>query len=338
MKTIYEMNGTERAAALLVALGPKVASEILKHLDDRSIEKITVEIAKIDRLDPMEKEELIGAFLIDLRKSRRSIHGGEDKARELLVKTFGETRADEVFSKLSSINIEKELELLQEIEAELLHQFLKDEQPQTIAVALSYLPPEKSAHVLKRLSPEISKTVALKMAKMSSVTPEAVAAVARVIKKKYEKQQSERGNSMPAGGIESLVNILNYMPGESEKKIMRKLDAMIPEVSEKIRERIFVFENVLNLSNSEIRVLIDEINDDRTIARALKGAGDEVRFKFLRNMSQNRATDIISDMDGLGPLRLSEVEESRDAIVSVMKDLNDNGIISIFKEKEIYIE
>ncbi|HOW82834.1 MAG TPA: flagellar motor switch protein FliG [Spirochaetota bacterium] len=337
-KNIFDMNGTERAAALMVALGPSVASDILKHLDDDSIEKITVEIAKIDRLDPADREELIGSFLIDLRKSKKNLIGGKDKARDLLKDSFGEEKADEILERLSLRNVEKEYDFLREIDDDLVFSFLKNEQPQTIAVILSYLSPAKAGKIMKLLSPDVSKPVAVRMAKMKQITPEAAAAAARFLKKKYDEHRKAGESNKTAGGVDALVGILRHMPADIERKILDKLNIHEPELSGKIREKVFSFENIVSLSNSEVRILIDEIGDDQLIARALKGAGDEIRIKFMRNMSQNRATDIINDMNLLGPLRLSEVEESRNAIVSRMRELHDSGVIILAGEKELYVE
>jgi flagellar motor switch protein FliG len=328
MKDIFDMNGLERAAALLVALGPRVASDIMKHLDEDSIEKLSQEIANIDRLSPQEREELIGGFLIDLRKEKRRLRGGEETARDILVKTFGADRADEVLSKFSNVDVDKEFVAMNDMEDEALLLFLKDEHPQTIAVVLSFLAPAKSAAVLKGLTRDTTKEVALRMAKMDRVMPEAVAGVIKTIKKKYQEFK-KKDTGLSAGGLNTLIEILQHMSGEEERKIIHDLETEMPTVTQQINDKIFAFENVVQLTNQEIRILIDTIDDDHLLARSLKGAGDEVRFKFLRNMSRNRATDILMEMESLGVIRLSEVEDCRDKIVSVLRTLDDNGVINL---------
>jgi flagellar motor switch protein FliG len=328
MKDIFDMTGVERAAALLVALGPKTAAEIMKHLDEDSIEKLTAAIAKIDRLSPVEREDLIGEFLIDLRKEKRRLRGGEGTAREILTKTYGEDKADQILSRFVNIDVDKEFADLSEIEDEAIVSFLKDEHPQTIAVAMSFLAPEKSAKVMKALSTEATKEVALRMARMDHVMPEAVAGIVRTIKKKYQEYR-KKNQGLSAGGLDTLIGILRHMPNEDEKKIVEDLELAMPAVSGQIRDKIFSFENAASLSNSEMRLLIDEIGDDHLIAVALKGADDDVRFKFLRNMSQNRATDILAEMDAMGAVRKTEVQDCRNKIVGIMKALDDNGIIDL---------
>ncbi|MBN1496118.1 MAG: flagellar motor switch protein FliG [Spirochaetes bacterium] len=328
MKDVFDMNGVERAAALLVSLGPRVAADIMRHLDEESIDLLTREIAKIDRLTPGEREELIGQFLIDLRKEKKRLRGGAGTARQILSKTYGDEKAEEILSKLNTVDVDREFESLNEIEDEALISFLRDEHPQTIAVLMSFLAPGKSAAIMKSLKQDKAKDVALRLARMDRVMPEAVAGIARTIRKKYQEYRS-KNQGLSAGGLDALIGILQHMPADEERKIMKDLEIAMPAVSEQINERIFTFEHVENLSNQEVRILIDEINDDHLIAKSLKGASDEIRFKFLRNMSQNRATDILTDINAMGVVRRTEVEDCRAKIIAIMRKLDDDGVINI---------
>jgi len=338
MKSIYEMKGVERAAALLVALGPSVAGDILKHLDDDVIEKLSVEIAKIERLIPEDKEELLGEFLIDLKKNKGAVFGGKDRAENFLKEAFGKEKAEKIFEKFNLVDIKKEFNFFNDIDSEVLFLLIKDEYPQLISVILSNLNPQVSAKIISLFDKDVAKEIAIRMAKMNSVSPEAVQGIVVSLKKKYREYQKNEGRFDKTAGIDSLVSILGHLTGAEERKLMDSLDISMPEISEQIKGRIFTFENIVTLTNNEIRILIDDINDDMVIARALKGAGDDIRFKIVRNLSQNRATDLINSMDIMGPIKLSEVQQNRDIIVSVMRKLNDNGEISLKKDGEIYVE
>ncbi len=332
------MTGVERSAALLVALGPEIASDIFKHLDEETIEKISLEIARIDRLSPGEREDLIGEFIIDLRKTRSTLYGGENKARELLVRALGNEKTEELLNRLVVIDPEKEFEFLREADPEMIISILKEEQTQTIAVALSFLPSERTALVIDKLNKKKAKDIIVRMAKMESVNPEAAAGIAAVLKKRYREQMMRKKSENSADGISSLSEILSHMSRDEESRIIRHLELSSPGVSDLLKKNIYVFENVANLSNSEIRILIDEINDDILIARSLKGAGDDVRFKFLRNMSQNRATDILNDMNAMGPVKLKDVEDCRNQIVEKMRHLDSSGLISLRGDREVYVD
>ncbi len=338
MKKIHEMTGTERAAALLVSLGPETAGEILKHLDEESVDLIATEIARIKTLSPEDREDLSGEFIIELNRARKKMYGGERRAREILEGAFGQEKADSLLQKLLRKNVENEFEFLNRIESEILASFLKEEHPQTIAVALSYLPADKSASIISLFPTELSKIVAVRMAKMKGVSPEAVSEIAKNLKKRYNSLRKQGYENGKTGGVDALVDILNNMNGDTERRIMGQFDSSIPSLSKQIRDRIFTFENIVNLTNPEVRILIDEINNDRMIAAALKGAGDDIRFKVVRNLSQNRATDLIEEMEAMGPLKLTEVEDARNYIVSIMRTLNDNDVISLRKDNEIYVE
>ncbi len=337
MKPLSEMTGIEKSAALLVALGPDVASDVLKQLDDVTVRKLAGEIAKIGSLSPVDKEDLMGEFILDLKKHRGASYGGENVARDLLSAAFGEEKSRDIFNNLSKKDLEKGFEFLKDVDSEVLVSFLHEEHPQTITVTLAHIPPKKAAEVLKALDPSIAKETAKRMARMDKTSPEAVVEISRVLRRKYEKYKS--GPGMEAtGGVETLVSILNFMSGDQEKSLMDYFETSMPDVAREIRDKIFTFENVLGLDNRETRILIDEISDDLTIARALKGAGDEIRIKFFRNMSRNRATDILSDIDSMGPVRVSEIQSARDAIVDIMKSLNDQGTITVKKLDEEYVE
>ncbi len=337
MKSIYDMNGREKAAALMVALGPSIAADIIQHLDEESIETISLEMARIQNLSPEEREDLIGDFMISLRKEGKRLAGGTLHARDFLVDTLGEERADEIINRLPPVNVDKEFSFLHELEPDVINLLLKDEMPQVITLTMTYLPSHLSARVLEGLPRDSAKDIAIRMAKMANVVPEAAVEVARALKKRYRKFLQDGGIGNETEGLNSLITILGHMSGEGERSILKELDRSMPDLSERIRDEMVSFEKVVLLSNQDVRVLIDEVADDSLLARALKGAGDDIRFKFIRNMSQNRATDILTEMDTLGPVRLSEVEECRGIITGRMRNLHDNGIIYFRREGETYV-
>jgi len=338
MKSIFDMSGTERAAALLVMLGQEIASQVMKHLDEDSIEAITAGMIKVQTLSQEDREDLIGEFMIELRRSSRTASGGINRARKMIVDAFGAEKADDMISRIENKDPESGLKFFSDMEDSDAFNLLKDEDPGVIALVLSYIDPAKAAKILKQLPGEKSKVVAVKLARMSNPSPEAAVAVARALKKRYKKIQDLKGEKGVEGGVDSLMGILAHMTSSQEKNILKDIDITLPHLSKEILEKIFVFENVVKLSNSEVRILIDEVNDDSIIARSLKGAGDDIRFKFLRNMSQNRASDIISEMDLMGPVRLSEIDECRDYIVDIMRTLNENGVIVMRRDGEIFVE
>jgi len=332
------MTGTEKAAALLVLLGPEIASEILRHLDEDSIEKLTAGMVRVQSLPEEEKEDLIGEFIIELRRNSKNPSGGINRARKMIVDAFGEEKADELVKKIESRDTEAGFKFLNELEDIQLVNLLREEQPQIIALVIKFISPQKAGMVLKSLPADKSREVGVKLVKMKNLSSEAAVAVARALKKRCRDMKKIEDDKSITGGMESLASIMSHMSSEQERNLLREIDIAVPHISKEIMEMIFTFENILNLSNKEIRILIDEINDDFTIAKSLKGAEDDIKFKILRNMSQNRAEGILTEMSAMGAVRLKDVEECRDYIVNIMRELNENGVILLKRDGEIYIE
>jgi len=338
MRSLFNMTGTEKAAALLFILGPGIASDILKHLDEDSIEKLSAEIVKMQSLPDDEKDDLIGEFIIELKRSSKTPSGGINKARKMIVDAFGEDKADELLKKIENRDTESNFKFLNELEDVQLLNLLKDEQPQIIALVLKFITPQKAGKLLKSLSPEKSRDTGVKLARMTNPSAEAAVAVARALKKRCRDIKLNDEKHSIAGGVESLAGILSHMSSEQERNLLKNIDITVPHISKEIKEMIFSFENIANLSNKEIRILIDEINDDYTIAKSLKGAEDDIKFKILRNMSQNRAEGVLTEMNAMGAIRRRDVDECRDYIVEIMRELNENGLIVLRRDGEVYVE
>ena len=338
MKSIFDMTGPEKAAALLMLLGPQITADILKHLDETSVERLTAEMIKMKSLPESEREELIGDFMIELRKTARSSSGGINRARKMIVDSFGEEKADEMINRIESKDVESGFKFLAELSSEEILLLVKDEPAQMISLVLSFTPPKLSGEILKALPRDRAKEAALKLARMKDVSPEAAVAVARALRKRYRSLKSADTGGAEAGGISSLISILGHMSSDREKKILENIGITMPAIAEEISERIFNFENIAGLTNNDVRLLIDEIADDHLISMALKGAGDDIKFRFLRNMSQNRATDILQEMSDLGAVKLKDVLECRNSIVEKVRGLEERGAIRLRRSDEEWVE
>jgi flagellar motor switch protein FliG len=336
-KSIYNMNGIERAAAFLTVIGEEAASEIFKNLDDDSIIKLAEEMAKIKSLSAADKEDLIGEFYLALRDEASNEIGGPGKARRFLESAFGFEKANEIFYKLKIKNVGKEFDFFKEVDPEIAAMLMKDEMPQTIAVALFHLPPELAVQIMKAFPLELKKSVAVKLAKINKIAPDAALRIAEKLKERYLKQVQDGGQLAESGGIDNLAQILNYMSYSSERQLLKNLDEIVPDISNQVKNKIYSFDQILDLSNRDIRLLIDHVGSDKLIALALKGLGDDIRFKFFRNLSENRAKDMLEEIKILGMIRASEVEEARDYIIQTMRRLDESGLISIKREGETYV-
>jgi flagellar motor switch protein FliG len=332
MKPIDEMSGTEKAAAFLVAIGHDAASDILRHMEEKEVIAVSHEIARIETLSPEQKEDLIGEFYIRIRKMKGVLPAGEPVAKRFLTDAFGEDRAERIVAKFKYMNQDESFTFLKEATPEEIVDLVTNEHPQIVAVMMVRIPSAQAGAVMKLLPKDMKKEVALRMAKMGAIAPEAVAQASIALHKKYETLIA-KGSGSSREGVSTIAEIMNHMHSDAEKRIMDHFDDEIPDFADAVRKRIsvFEFEAIAQLTNREIRLVLSKIPENRMLAKALKGSEDDIRFRVLRNISTNRAEDIISLMDLMGPIRLSEVNEARTQIVSIMKDLSAKGTILIRK-------
>ena len=329
------MKGATRAAKLLLALGPDQAASVLKEMDISDIERLVNEMAQIKTLSPQEKKEVLADFGSNVHDFEAPLQGGMDAAREFLTRGLGNDRAQEILSRLERQDLGEDFAFLEQLDPQILSSALATEHPQVAAVALSYLKPRNAALVLKYFDDEYRTQVALRIARTSRTHPDAVQRVAKVLREKFEKRDGEIFSE--TGGANVLANILNHMDRGTEDGIMGALDKEAPEVFDDVKGLLYTFEELLNLIPQEMRLLLSQLDDDFTLAAALRGAGEDLRRHFFNSLSQNRAADILEEMDLRGPLSLREINEARTFILNVARRLDDEGEIVIKKEKEEYI-
>jgi flagellar motor switch protein FliG len=329
------MTGARKSALLLLSLGREEAAEILKHLDDKSLEAVISEMSKIKYISKHEKESILSEFHKSAEKISLETKAGEDVAKELLVGTLGEEKAAGIMNKVMGRGVHSEFEYLNDIESITLQSLLATESPQTVAVTLSFLEPKKAAQVLKLFPKDQQANIAYRLANMSKTHPDAIREIARVIKKKYESRDSNEFSE--AGGAEALANILNHMEKGLEDVILQELEEHNPELANQVRDKLYTFEDLLALDKKEMRLLITRLQNDDCISIALRGAGEEMKDHFFQAMSQNKAYDIIESMDMRGKLTLREINEARNTILSLARRLEEDGLIIFKKSKEEYI-
>ena len=332
------MNSIEKAAAFLISIGSEAASEILKNMDDDTVVAITSEMSRIEQLSPEEKEEIIGDFMVDFNRIKNISYGGESFVRKTLVSSMGEERAESICNKIRTVSPEEGFSFLKNVSSDIIHNLIQNENSGTIALVFSNISSSQAGAVLQMLEPDKAKEVALRLARMRKVSPEAAMQVASALKKRYDALTSAEVLHDHPGGVDKLADILNHLDERTEQQIMSHFEKEQPDTARKIAERIYSFESVLDLTNYEVRILIDNLDSDELLSIALKGAGDEIRVKFLRNVSNNRATDIITEMERMGPVRMSDITKARREIVDIMRALDDAGTIVIKKNREKYVE
>jgi flagellar motor switch protein FliG len=327
--------GSMRAAKLLIALGPDQAAHILKEMKESEVEKIVAVMLRIREISTEEKREILDEFHQSVNYFEPPVRGGIEQARAMLTAGLGEEKAHEILGRLNRRDLKLDFEFLEQIEPPTLANALSTEHPQTTAVALSFIQPKIAAAVMKFLPEKVRTEVAIRIARTSKTHPDAVQSIARVLREKFEKRSGEVYSE--TGGAETLANILNHMDRSTEDGILGVLGQESPKILEEVREMLYTFEELTSLETKEMRLLLSKINDDFILAAALRGAPDEMRRHFFNALSQNRAADILDEMDRRGPLSLKEINEARAFVVNAARRLDEEGSIVIKKDKEDYV-
>lgn len=321
-----ELDGLQKAAVLLIALGPEKSSMIFKHLREEEIEQLTLEIANTRSISSQVKEEVLNEFYQICLAQQYIAEGGINYAKELLEKALGTDKAMEVISKLTSSLQVRPFEFVRKTEPAQLLNFIQDEHPQTIALILSYLPAGQAAQVVSALSLEKQADVAKRIAKMDRTSPDVIKEVEHVLERKLSSLVNQDYTII--GGVDAIVDILNTVDRSTEKHILENLEIEDPELADEIRRKMFVFEDILLLDDKTVQRVLREV-DNNDIAIALKGANEEVQNAIFNNMSKRLVVMTKENMEFMGPVRLKDVEEAQQKIVSVIRRLEDAGEIVI---------
>ena len=321
-----EFTGLQKAAILLITLGPERSADIFKHLKEDEIEELTLEIANTRSISPQVKEDVLNEFYQICLAQQYIAEGGIGYAKELLDKALGADKAQEVISKLTASLQVRPFEFIRKTDPSQVLNFIQDEHPQTIAMILSYLSPAQSAMILGALTPEKQADVAKRIAMMDRTSPDVIKEVERVLERKLASLLNQ--DYTIVGGVDAIVDILNTVDRGTEKHIMESLEIEQPELADEIRKKMFVFEDILLLDDRAIqRVLRDVDNNDLGIA--LKGANEEVQNVIFKNLSKRLSAMIKEDMEFMGPVRMKDVEEAQQKIVGIIRKLEDSAEIVI---------
>ena len=321
-----ELDGLQKSAILLIALGPEKSAKIFKHLKEDEIEQLTLEIANTSSVSPQTKEDVLSEFYEVCLAQQYIAEGGINYAKELLEAALGEDKAKDVISKLTASLQVRPFEFIRKTDPGQLLNFIQDEHPQTIALILSYLPSNQASQVISALPPDKQADVAKRIATMDRTSPDVIKEVEDVLERKLASLVNQDYTII--GGVDAIVAILNAVDRGTERHILETLEIEDPELADEIRRKMFVFEDIISLDDRAIqRVLRDVDNND--LAVALKSANDEVKTVIFNNLSKRLAAMIQEDMEFMGPVRLKDVEEAQQKIVNIVRKLEDSAEIVI---------
>lgn len=331
-----DLNFKQKAAIMLMVLGPELSGQVVRHLQDEHIEALSLEVARLDRVTPDMRATVVDEFYETAVAQDFIAEGGIGHAQQVLEAAFGKDRAETVVKRIVQAMQVMPFDFLKKADPGQVLTFIQDEHPQTIALILAYMPMNNAALILTKLTPELRAEVAARIAMMEQTPPEVIKRVEQVLEKKVASLITQEMSN--AGGPKALVDLLNRVDRSTERLIIDSLTESNPELAEVVKNMMFVFEDIVQLDDRAIQQILKEI-DIKELATALKGTKDEVQQKIFRNMSERAVAMLKEDMEFMGPVRLRVVEEAQQKIVGVIRRLEEAGELTIGRggEEEVLV-
>lgn len=321
-----ELTNREKAAILMISLGKEYSAKVYKHLTNEEIEKITLSITGLDKFDADIKENVMSEFYDMCVAQKYVSEGGLDYAREILVAAMGEEGADSLLNKISSSLQIRPFDFIRRTDSKHIFNFIQNEHPQTIALVMSYLDPKQCGPILAELPIEKQTEIVKRMATMGVVSPDYIKEAERILEHKLTSIGMD--NDSEIGGIDTIVDILNQVDRATEKNILEKLETEDGELAEEIHRKMFVFEDIVKLTDRDIQRVLKDVEND-TLSIALKGTTDAISERIFSNVSSRLKETLKENMDYMGPVRVRDVEQAQQQIVNIIRRLEESGEIQV---------
>ncbi|MHB8189181.1 MAG: flagellar motor switch protein FliG [Ferrimicrobium sp.] len=336
MAAVAQLSGAQKSAAVLVQLGTDLAARVLRSMSESEAVSLTLEIAKLPSLDQSTIADLMSEFVDSVIAVKSVGQGGIDAAREILTARLGRSEAEEILAQFSGQSTLNPLSFLAHVEAFQLASFLQDEHPQIVAVILTNIDADLAAAVVSAMPDEMRANVARRIALLTRVDPAVVDQAAQILQRKLSGL-TKSGPVAARSGLSSVVEILNNVDQTTEKRILSDLDAVDPELADRIREQMFVFEDVMALDDRTFQRVLRQVSA-KDLAVALKGVSPPMIQRVMGNLSERAAEDLTEEIEVLGPVRLSSVETAQAMVVHAVRELEAAGEITIARSSEELVQ
>lgn len=327
-KSQTKMNGAQRAAAVIVALGAEKASKLYKYMEPTDVEQLTLEVARLGYLDSELTEEALSDYYKLCMTNKAVTEGGLEYARSVLEKAYGSQAADDLLNKVTKSLQNRQFAFMNKADVKSLLSALQGERPQTIALVLSYMDADKAAGVIAQLDEVRQVQVVENMATINSVSPAAVKVVEAEMNRKFSSIVTSE--DVKVGGLDYVADVMNNLDRTSEKTIFEGLEDRDQDLADEIRKRMFVFEDIVTMDDRSVQRFVRDC-DPKDIVLALKTAGGEVANKLLANMSTRQAQNIREDLEITTNVRLKDVEAAQQRIVDIIRALEARNEIIVLK-------
>ena len=319
-------DGLKRAAAIMIALGEDVTSPVLAALEEDEVSELTKVIATTAIVSPDKMDEYIEDFYNMMLAKKFIAKGGLDYAKSVLVKSLGPERARKIIDRLTKMLEQSSgFDFLSKIDPKQLAKFIQTEHPQTIALILAHLDPSQAAESLAQLPEDMKADITLRISNLQDISPSVVKTLARVLEERFESLSSY---NVEVGGVKSVAEIFNRMDRITSKSTLEKLEKEDPELVQAIRDMMFVFEDIKALNDVALQEILKKA-DKKALTLALKGTDPETQERFFKNMSARAVETMKEEMEYMGPIKLKEVEKAQHEIVAIVRELDEEGVISI---------
>ncbi len=317
-------SGVERAAILLMSLGEDEAAEVLKHMGAKDVQKVGAAMASLQNVTRDRAAEVMDRFVEEMDSQTSLGVGADDYVRRVLVNALGQDKAGGLIDRILLGRNSKGLEALKWMETRAVADLVRNEHPQIVAIVLAYLDPDQAADVVAQLPERMRGDVLMRIARLDGIQPQAL----RELDEIMEKQFSGNGNlkASSVGGVKVAATILNLMDTTTEQAIIGKIGEVDQDLSQRIQDLMFVFDDLGAVDDRSIQTLLREISTE-TLGLALKGADPRVKEKILKNMSKRAAEMLVEDMEAKGPAKVSDVEAAQKEILAAARRLADAGTI-----------
>ena len=329
-KSLEEMNGIEKSALLLNILGNQVTAQIFTKMKDNDVKRLVTAMGQVKKVPIGVVKDVLESFYSEISEEERLIFG-HAQGRDFVLSTLGEERAKTVLGQLSVVEGSRTLEALELVDPRTLANFLVNEHPQTVALILAHLESGKKCEVLKRLPENTQIEVVLRITNLDFISPNLIAQVDEVLKQELATLGSI--DTQQLGGVQPIAEMLNVMDKTSEQNIIARVEEKDPQLAEEIRKLMFVFEDIVYIDDRGMQILLKDVPNDKLVV-ALKTAPDEIKDKIFRNISQRAVELLKDDLEAMGPVRLSDVENAQQEIVNIAKRLEAEGKIMISRGGE----
>ena len=323
-KVFDNLSGTQKSAILMMLLGEDEASEILKNLTPKEVQHIGTAMYSVEGLDQDTVNKVLDEFLAIIKEQTSLGLGAGDYIQNVLNKALGQDRAQSILGRITPTESSNAIEILEWMDSRAISELISDEHPQIIALIISYLDPAQASDVLVMLDEKLQPEIIKRIATIQTVQPDALKNLELVMQKKFAANTSLRASQV--GGVKAAASIMNFMKGEDEQKIFKEVAKFSKNLMTDIQEAMFVFDNLIKSDDKSMLVIIRSVETEDLVL-AMKGADEELQEKMFSCMSQRAAANVQDEMDALGPVRLSEVQEAQKRIINTARRLSDEGTI-----------